>query len=202
VKTATLCCEMKAAFTAMEQGDIDHLIGLGISEILLTYFQMVGCVRVRQDYSRTLYDADGRGIWSYVTPVCLQYPETPESTRSDVFPLVGNVVDLVAWSDQEPEKWRLRTGAASWLGCIEPQYCSPEPVRIWRSPLSWLRNRCVGLVPLTRDRAEINGLLAVCRGGIVAEDKMHARWLRNIFAHPRPSPQVSCPGLEAYCDAA
>ena len=114
----------------------------------------------------------------------------PNSKRPDIFPLIGKPIDLVAWCEKKPERWRLRVGAASWLGCIPPQYLKPEPVPIYRSPLSWLRKRCIGLVPLARERSEIYRLLVGCVSGTIAEDTEHAAVLRAVLEHPFRAPPV------------
>jgi hypothetical protein len=102
----------------------------------------------------------------------------------------GELVDLVAWHPRHPHRWALRTGAAEWLGAIEPQYLDPEPVPVWRSPLAWLRVGCVGLVMLSPDPPAAYRVLSGCRGGIVAEDPQHAAALRATLARPWPAPQI------------
>ena len=73
---------------------------------------------------------------------------------------------------------------------IEPQYLDPEPVRVHRSVLDWLRAGCSGLVPLSSDRADLYRLLSDCHGGIVAADDTHARDLRRALSHPWQHPAV------------
>jgi hypothetical protein len=161
MKTAALAREMRDAFAAMDDRDIEELVQLGVPEILISHFQMVGLARVREFGSQRYYP-DPRGRLVFVTPVCVHHKDTPESTRPDAFPLIGNLVDLVAWDERAPNEWRLRTGEGHWLGAIGPQYLNPEPVPIRRSPLSWLQNRCIGLVPLSPDPAEIRRVLSFC----------------------------------------
>jgi hypothetical protein len=180
--------EMRSASAEMEPRDVGLLVGLGIPEILISHFEMVGLCRIR--HRGTLYEPDSGGHWYFITPVCVQFAETPESSYPAAFPLVGNVVDLVAWHERAPEQWLLRAGSADWLGCIEPQYCKPSPVRIWRSPLSWLRNRCTGLVPLSRDRRDVYRLIASCSNGLHAEDAEHVAALQNILARPWGAPPI------------
>src|SRR5262249_31475961 len=142
MKTRDLAHEMREAFAAMEPRDVQQLVELGVPEIFIEHFQMVGLARVREDRSRSLYFPEPRGRLAFVTPVCVQYDDTPESTCPEAFPLIGNLIDLVAWDERAPDVWRLRTGAASWLGAISPQYVNPEPAPIQPSPLSWLQHRC------------------------------------------------------------
>jgi hypothetical protein len=192
---------MRQAVAAMERRDIEQLVSLGIPEILIRHFEMVGIARVREDRSGKLFDFDRLGNWQWITPVCAQYCESPESTHPDTFPLIGNLVDLVAWNERAPERFRLRAGAASWLGAIWPQVMDPEPVQVWRSPLSWLRGNCVGLALLTDERAEVWRLLAHT-SAVVAEDLEHARRIRDILEHPLPAPPVSPRALERRRHAA
>jgi hypothetical protein len=202
MKTAALAREMREAFGAMQPRDIDQVVGLGIPEILIRHFQMIGLARVGEDRSGTLWQPEPFGRWAYITPYLVQYADTPESTRPDIFPLIGNIVDLVAWCEKAPERWRLRTGAATWLGCIPPQYMEPEPVPIYRSPLSWLRHRCVGLVPLARERSEVYRLLAGCASGLIGEDERHAYELREILKRPFQAPPVYAGDLGGHRRAA
>jgi hypothetical protein len=190
MKTAGLATEMRHALRSLVRSGVEELIRLllGVPAVLISHFQMVGLARVRE-YRGMLYEPDQNGRWAYITPVCVQYPDTPESTHPDLYRLVGNLIDLVAWDEQLPNQWRSRVGAASWLGAIEPQHCNPEPVRVWSSILSWFRANCRGLVILTRERPEIFRLLAGCVE-IHAEDEEHATELRNILAHPFRMPPV------------
>jgi hypothetical protein len=190
MKTRNLAGEMKSAFAAISRLDVAHLVGLGVSEILIEHFQMVGLARVRESRGGAFWEPDPDGRWAYITPVSVHYVDRPESTRPDAVWFFGRLVDLVAWDERNPERWRLRAGSNTWLSSVEPERMEPTPVPVWRSPLSWLRGRCVGLVPLTRDRSEIYQLLAICRGGIDTGDEHHAAWLREILDRPYPAPRV------------
>jgi hypothetical protein len=178
---------MKSATAAMTRADVACLARLGVPEILVDHFQMVGLARVRETRDGT-YEPDDGGRWAFITPCCVHFANSPETSRPDAAPLVGNLVDLVAWCERLPEAWRLRVGSATWLGAIE--YLASGPVPIWRSPLSWLRNRCIGLVPLTRNRSELYHLLSICNGGIFAEDDAHAAQLTDILERPYPVTKV------------
>jgi hypothetical protein len=144
---------------------------------------LAGIGRVR-DIGDGLYEPEDSpwGHWRWITPVCVESPETPEAV--DPWRAPG-LIDLVAWHETRSEDWLLRTGAASWLGAIEPQYCDPAPSHVWRSPLSWMRHGCNGLVPLSREPSEVRSLLMHCIGGIMAEDPTHAAQLRHVLT-PQP----------------
>jgi hypothetical protein len=188
VKTRHLATEMREAFRAMRPADIQELARSGIPPILIDHFQMVGIARIR--ISGQCYEPDQNGRLAFISPILVQDPNTPEASRPDVYVLVGNLVDLVSWDPAEPSQWALRTGNASWLGCIQPQYLSPPPIRIWRSPLNWFRARCEGLVILARELSETYWLLSGCLGGVVAEDPEHAVELTRTLERPGPVPRV------------
>jgi hypothetical protein len=188
MKTTALAAEMRTAFAALRPSDIRELAQCGVPQILVDHFQMVGVARIR--VQGELYEPDPSGALAVITPVLAQFPDTPESCRPDVYALIGNIVDLLAWDARVPQRWAFRVGAATWLGCIPPQHCDPDPVRIWRSPLNWLRAGCNGLVIVARERAEAYRLLAGCSGGIIAEDGEHAAELRQALERPWPAPRV------------
>jgi hypothetical protein len=179
-----LAAEMRAAIEAMERRDFAQLRQMGVTRM------MAGIGRVR-DVGEGLYEPEESpwGHWRWITPVCTEWRDTPESNDPES-PMCAELVDLVAWHENAPEKWLLRTGHAQWLGRIEPQYCNPNPVQILRSPLSWLRNNCIGLVPLGRKRYEVYDVLMCCRYGMKAEDRAHAAELRHILEYPIPHPPV------------
>lgn len=185
-----LARELDTSIAAMTDAHRKELVGRGVAASLLAPpCPMVGTMRVRVFGDTWQPDESGSGV--YVTPVIISGPLSPEATDpASVVRGDGDLVDLVAWRPDRPDRCATRCGAAEWLGAIEPQYCAPAPVQIWRSPLNWLRAGCRGLVPLTADPAEIWHMLTGCRGGIVAEDDRHAAQLRRVLARPWPAPQV------------
>jgi len=193
MKAAALAAEMRQAFAAIGRDEINELTRLGVPRISIDYFQMIGIARIRVE--EPLYVPDPHGSPALITPVCTHYPDTAETPRPDVYPFIGNLADLVAWDPRTPESWALRAGAATWLGAIPTQYCGPEPVRVWRSPLNWFRARCEGLVVLTQERLEIFRLLAGC-AALLAEDEDHAVELREILDQPFPAPPVDARARE------
>jgi hypothetical protein len=149
-----------------------------------------GKARIRR-ITGGLYEPDQAGKIAFLTPVLTHYPDTPESPQTWGACRVGNLIDLIAWHPRHPDRWALRTGDATWLGSIEPQYAVPPPVAIRRSPLSWLQSDCDGLVILARDSSEVYRLLSNCVGGIIADDALHARELREFLERRRPLPKVT-----------
>jgi hypothetical protein len=90
-------------------------------------------------------------------------PERPDRTEADDPRDVistGWLVDLVAVSIKGPNRWALRTGAASVLGAVECQLgLFADPVPVHRDVLSWLRCGCRGIVILTQDPFQAGRIL-------------------------------------------
>ena len=135
------------------------------------------------------YQPDRDGGAAFVLPVRVDNPLSPEAADPVDAVRHGEIVDLLAFSVAFPQRWALRTGAATWLGAVEPQYLEPEPTPIWRTPLRWLGNDCHGLVLLSRDRRDRYRVLT-CLDAIVAEDEAHAAELRKLLEQPWLAPPV------------
>lgn len=100
----------------------------------------------------------------------------------------GPLLDLIAVPLARPKTWTLRRGTVCFIGAVEPQILKPDPVEVWRSPVSWLQHSCVGLALLTHDRRQQADIL---RGlDIIAEDEAHGRELRAILERPFPAPRI------------
>jgi len=183
-----LRAEHRAAIAALSEEDRGRLADFGIGADEIGRFRMCGIARVA--VQGALYQPDEEGGVAIVTPVRVEHPVSPEARRPAIFARWGPIVDLVAWHPSEPLRWALRTGAAEWLGCIEPQCLAPEPVRVHRSVLDWLRAGCSGIVPLSSDRGELYRLLSACHGGILAADDAHAHDLRRALSRPWQHPAV------------
>ena len=133
--------------------------------------------------------APEEGGAAYVIPVRVDNPLSPEAADPIATKSTGEIVDLLAFHPAQPHRWALRTGVAEWLGAIEPQYLEPEPVQVWRSPLSWLRAGGKGLVLLSHSSTDRYRILSGCRC-IIAEDAAHAAELRQVVSQPWPIPRV------------
>lgn len=105
------------------------------------------------------------------------------STRADL------AISLI-WLRGTQSTRRIGRCAATWLGCIEPQYLDPDPVAIRRSPLAWLQAGCDGLVILSGDPADAYRLLSGCCA-ITAENRQHAAELRKLVRRPGPLPRIT-----------
>jgi hypothetical protein len=188
VAPTPLWAEFIAARTAMAPTDRALLLGHGIP--LGTILFLVGAARIERDRSRQFFEMAEDGLFAFVTPVMVAWPDTPEAEHPAQAVRFGDLVDLVAWHPARPESWALRVGAAEWLGAIEPQYMDPEPVPVHRTVLSWLQAGACGLVPLCRTPEELRRVLAYC-ARIEAQDRAHAIALRRALRLPWVAPPVS-----------
>jgi len=167
--------------------DLAPLTAAGVpGQAIAMAMPAIARVRVERDF----YTPDPEGGLAYLLPVRVADPISPEAIDPDETIAAGDVVDLLAFHPKNEGRWALRAGAAEWAGAIKPLYMAPEAVRISRSPLSWLRAGCEGLVLLSRDRRDQYRILTGCLGGILAEDLRHAAELRRVLEHPWPAPRV------------
>lgn len=65
--------------------------------------------------------------------------------------------DILAFNPNEPEKWWMRTGGAPLLGAgaLSDQLLG-KPLHVYRTPLSWLKGGCDGVVLLDLNRAFVD----------------------------------------------
>ena len=98
------------------------------------------------------------------------------------------IVDLVAWSVDDPHRWWTALGVGVVLG--EAYAANPntglcgEPLRIFRTPLGWLQGDCAGIVLLDRARAG-RWLLDAART-VSAEDNRHAAEVHKLMKAAGP----------------
>ena len=188
MKTRQLAAEMRGAFAALRSEHAEALAEAGVPWHLIGLYEMAGVGRVRVDGD--YYQPDPDGGRAFISPVLIGGPYGPEAADPWRFARFGGLIDLLAWDPAQPDRWALRTGAATWLGCCAPQCFAPQQTQIWRTPLAWLCSDCTGLVILSRDRAEAYHVLAGLAGGILAEDEAHVAEIRSILARPYPAPKV------------
>jgi hypothetical protein len=167
--------------------DLAPLVAVGIRwETIATAVPAFARIRVSND--ATTFEPDESGGGAFIVPVRVENPITPEAFDPVRAVRDGAIVDLAGFHPHHPDRWALRRDVAEWLGAIEPQYLDPEPVPIWRSPLSWLRADCRGLVLLGDRASQYRILSGLC--SIVAEDAQHAAELQSILAQPWSAPRV------------
>ena len=183
---ADLLAEYIAALRCTTTDDLQPLRDAGVDGAGLAF----GMALARISVSRTgFYQPDPDGGPAFLIPVRVENVLTPEAADPVDAVRHGEIVDLLAFSPAFPRRWALRTGAATWLGAVEPQYLNPSPTPIWRSPLHWLGSDCHGLVLLSRDKRDRYRTLT-CLDAIVAEDEDHAAVLRKLLKQPWLSPPV------------
>jgi hypothetical protein len=140
------------------------------------------------------------------------------SIRAWIFPtnLLGTVwratpEDLIAIAQRPLHCWRLRRGAATVLGAheIERRSFAPsrawhkdvldgpteEPLRLWKTPLAWLKAGCKGAVVLDWRAAALD-LLGIWTA-IVAEDLGHGLDVQARLSQPFPCPEIRVPAASA-----
>jgi hypothetical protein len=185
MNAADLARELAAAHEALSDAQHEDFVLAGVDRLDIA-LGLVGAAYGSVAGERFEPHPDGR--LAFCTPARIHRSLTIESPVPDSAVRVGELVDLVYWSLNHPERWAMRTGAAECLGLVEPQYCGPEPVAIHRRPLGWLRGGCRGLVLLTRDPWAMYRILCQCSGGLIAEDERHAAELAAALDHPWPHP--------------
>ena len=184
---ADLAADYAAALHATSFADLQPLRDAGVSGPGHAIGPAYARIRLSRDRKLFEFDLDSEDA-AFVLPI-RGGAVSPEAADPVAEVRHGQIVDLLAFSPAFPYRWARRTGAATWLGSIEPQYMAPDPVPVWRSPLHWLGNDCRGLVLLSRDRRERYRILTCCES-IIAEDENHAEELRDLLAMPWLAPAV------------
>lgn len=183
-----LWAEFNAARGAMSPADrgllAEHAIAPG--DVVL----LCGVARVRLIAGGERYEPHDAGDRTFISPVMIEWPDTPESSVPAQAVRFGELIDLVTWHPAHPHALALRVGDAEWLGSIPPQYLDPPPVVIHQGVPSWLRSRASGLVLLTREPASRWRTLSACNR-ITAQDELHAKELRRALRLPGPIPPVA-----------
>ena len=159
-------------------------LGVKAADTLL----LIGKVRARRDGD--LYVPDKDGPPAFVTPVFVDYADTPELPSPAQAVRFGDLVDLVAWDPRHPHSWALRYGAAEWLGAIEPHISSRRLSPFIAGRSAGCRPGARGLVLLSHEPASQYRLLANIQR-IEAEDAAHAAELHGIISRPWPVPTIT-----------
>lgn len=106
----------------------------------------------------------------------------------------GQIIDLVAWREENPSKWWIHVNWGDCLGrwLVGCWAADPDrPTLIYRTPLAWSRAGGQGVCLLTHNPAEQRAIVAQL--GVVANgepgDRAHVRELQALV-RPRPGPRV------------
>lgn len=126
---------------------------------------------------------------AFIVPVRVEHPGTPESSNPTAALCDGDIVDLVAFTPALRARWALRVGTAEWLGACPPQYLEPPPVKLFRTPVDWMRGDCEGLVCLAAAPLEVYRFLTRLYA-ISVEDDEHAAELRAVLDRPVFHPEI------------
>ena len=192
MKTADLKAEMHRALANLGPDLFAELVGAGVPPLAIADL-MVGVELI--DYTGDgLYFPDPAGKRAFITPVRVQFPDSPQSTDPLAFFRTGDLIDLIAWNIGDRDCGALRVGCAAWLGCTVvqdyPDLVKPGPTRLWRTTLEWFRANFEGLVVTSTEPTEQYLLLAQLLGDIEVEDAAHKRELDGILQRPWPAPRV------------
>jgi hypothetical protein len=187
VTGADLAAEYLDALGRTKPRDLLHLQRAGVGPMGLAIAPAVATISLSRGGLYYQPDPDSDAA-AYILPV-RGNPTSPEAADPVAAVRGAGIIDLLAFSAAYPGRWALRTGAAAWIGAVEPQYLMPDPTPVWRSPLHWLGQDCRGICLLTRDKVERYRVLT-CLESIVAEDEAHAAELRDLLAHPWLAPPV------------
>ncbi len=167
--------ELLGALAAPTPEQDQTLIKLGVSADIMWF---VGAAKIRPSDSLHELDPDGEPAW--------------------VIPCIdgGNTVDLLAFKRDEPGRWWLRLGVCAFLGGDAlGDVVMDEPVRAFKTPLSWLRAGAPadGLVVLNWDTVRRE----LIYHNLIAEDIEHGVELERRLSIPAQRPQIRVPKAKA-----
>jgi hypothetical protein len=176
--------DAQAGGRALRQGEIDRLLKRGVPEEALHFphpllaQDVVFLPNGYFEFQRHLQDEVGEPAFTMI----VEGADGP--------------IDIVAWQPQTNHTalWLKRAFA---LG--EEQLSGPrlddEPLRVWRSPMTWLAARRRGLV-IVQPKAAFYTL--GCLSRIVAEDIDHGIELDTLLTPPKPRTRILVPaGLQS-----
>jgi hypothetical protein len=198
--------EFLASLERAGEADFAALAAAGVADAALLRLPIPGVVGAApvRPLAGGLYEPAGEGAESAI--------------RAWIFPtnLLGTVrratpEDLIAITQRPPHRWRLRRGAATVLGAheIERRSFAPprawhkdvldgpteEPLRLWKTPLAWLKAGCRGAVVLDWRAAAVD-LLGIWTP-IIAEDLGHGLDVQARLSQPFPCPEIRVPAASA-----
>jgi hypothetical protein len=106
-------------------------------------------------------------------------PTLPETLAPDTAPMMGDIIDLVAWHPRKPDRWACLTGDALTLGACLPQtFDDPAPVRVHGSIAGWFAANLDGIFILAQRPADRMAVLQSL-AAIIPDDEDHATELRQ-----------------------
>ncbi len=175
--------ELVASFSARRGKPEDWLVAHGVDSMALQQWPgPVGVMSIEVVGKSGLYQPaeEGGGQPAFIHPVHADGP-------------YSDIIDIIAWRPADPGTWWLRTGVAALLGgfALRCAWAHKWPLRLHRTPLSWLASDGNGAVVLD---------WAYCRSdlldlaGLDAADYRHAEQIeRALRVPPPPQPRIRIP---------
>ena len=112
------------------------------------------------------------------------YEPDPDGNYAIVIPVMDDdeLADLIAFDVRRPAEWFVRLGGEPLLGASAlADQLLEKPLHIFKTPLSWFRAGCDGVVILEPNRAFLD--LATAPHGLVGEDDAHTDELRQMMTN-------------------
>ncbi len=185
---AELWVEWDRAAHQFSPDHIAHLISLGVA------FSTLHCCPLgyeRIEVEGNLYAPSDDGQPAVIQPVFewvsggpyldkegRLLPEAPEPELT--------LPDLIAWHTSDPSRWWTRRGEPALLlggGALEAAAKAESPLKVYRDPLSWLRNACRGVVLIAREGLE-SAFVGIRH--LDAQDLEHGQELHAWLHQPDP----------------
>jgi len=123
----------------------------------------------RCNFNGRRFEFDGDGVPAAVVEVLADDAATP--------------IDLCAWPLDLPERFATALGEADLIGITNvtnpATFAGGRPLRVWRTPLAWLKAGCQGCAVL--NPAGGRHWLPMAPGKLLAESLEHGRALRSML---------------------
>lgn len=102
-----------------------------------------------------------------------------------------NLVDLIAFTSNKPLAWLLRLGLGWSLGLLDglEHHSGKDEVRLWATPLDWLRAGCDGLCILDWSAPDVRELTRLSR--IHCQNRALSEVLKEALARPNRLPEIT-----------
>jgi len=121
------------------------------------------------------------------------YALSNEGSLHLILPVFENceLVDLVAFTSNQPLAWLLRLGHGWSLGLLDglERHSWEDEVRLWASPLDWLRAGCDGLCIIDWTAPEVLELSRL--PSIHCQDRILSERLKEALARPYRLPVIT-----------
>lgn len=190
-----LAGELAAALANVRPAHRTRLADLGVPPFVLSReLALVGVERV--EIEGDTYQPHPGGSPAVIVAVRVPHGMAPgdlDHPAPQAAALVGEqVVDIIAFAPDAPDRFATRLGIAECLGFLAPPFLKPPPTRVHAAPLDWLRAEGKGIAIVAREATSIRRvLMAAAPGGIEVRHAAFARTLRRIAERPWPAPRIT-----------